>query len=165
MVLGLSLIYLLGGTLDIYKARLVVQGCRQKASISYSETFSPVAKMTTVRVVLAVAALNGWSTYQMDVSNDFLHANLYEEVYMHLPQGYTSQGCVISPLSHEPVSGRRSVKVCKLLKSLYGLKHALRQWFAKLPTALVSFGFMQSKVDYSLFTKQVQDKFTSNLCG
>jgi len=116
--------------------------------------------MITVRALLAVAAIKGWHTYQMDVSNAFLHGDLYEKVYMHFPPGYTSPGCVISP---ETASVRGSGKVCKLVKSLYGLKQDPRQWFAKLSSTLVSFGFTQSKADYSLFTKQVQDKFTAIL--
>ena len=153
------------GTLDKYRARFVVQGYRQRAGIDFSGTFAPAAKMTTVRTLLAVVAIKGWHTCQMDVSNAFLHGDLYEEVYMHLPQGYTSSCCVISPLSHKIVSVPGSGKMCKLVKSLYGLKRAPRQWFAKLSTALVSFGFVQSKADYSLFTKQVQGKFTAILAN
>jgi len=82
---------------------------------------------------------------------------------MLFPPGYTGYGCRISPLSSAAVSARGSGKVCKLLKFLYRLKQAPRQWFAKLSTALVSFGFVQSKADYSLFTKQVQDRFTAVL--
>ena len=116
--------------------------------------------MTTVRALLAVAALKRWHTCQMDVSNAFLHGDLYEEVYMVFPAGYTALGYVITPHCSQPGSVRGSGKVCRLLKSLYGLKQAPRQWFAKLSTALVSFGFVQSRADYSLFTKHVQDKFT-----
>jgi len=119
--------------------------------------------MTTVRALLAVAALKGWETCQLDVSNAFLHGDLHEDVYMLLPPGYTSPGCVITPSSLGIVSARGSGRACKLLKALYGLKQAPRQWFAKLSTALVSFGFVQSKAEYSLFTKTVQDKFTAIL--
>ena len=103
----------------------------------------------------------------MDVSNAFLHGDLEEEVYMTLPQGYTGSGCIISPQSwtaggviSPPTAGQ---PVCKLVKSLYGLKQAPRQWFTKLSTALLDFGFVQSKADYSLFTKHQHDTFVAVL--
>ena len=78
--------------------------------------------MTTVRALLAVAALKGWRTCQMDVSNPFLNGYLYEEVYMTFPAGCTEPSCVITSGSNAAVSNRWSGKVCRLLKSLYGLK-------------------------------------------
>jgi len=127
--------------------------------VDYHETFAPVAKMTIVRALLAIAAAKGDILCQMDVANVFLHGDLYEEVYMQLPQGYSDYGCRIS-LHSDLVLARVSDKVCKLLKSLYGLKQASRQWFAKLSTPLLSFGYEQSKVDYCLFTKQTTTTFT-----
>lgn len=151
------------GTVERHNARLVVLGCRQKAGLDYEETFAPVATMILVRALLVVAAMKGWHTCQMDVSNSFLHVDLFEEVYMRFPPGYTAPRCEITPASATASSVRGSGKVCRLLKSLYGLKQAPRQWFVKLSTALISFGFVQSKAYYSLFTKQVQDKFTTIL--
>jgi len=117
------------GSIDKHKAWLVAQGYSQQFGIDYDETFAPVAKVTTVKNLLAVAAVRRWCVSQMDVSNAFLHGDLQEEVYMVLPQGYTDYGCKITPLS----SGTRGVtkpktgeKVCKLIKSLYGLKQAPR---------------------------------------
>lgn len=80
-------------TLDRSKARLVILGCRQGPGIDFDQTFAPVAKMTTVRFLLAVAAMEGWITCQMDFKNAFLH--VHEDVYMKLPQGYVGPGLPI----------------------------------------------------------------------
>ncbi|GJU45337.1 putative ribonuclease H-like domain-containing protein [Tanacetum coccineum] len=128
------------GTIERYKARLVAKGYTQTYGIDYSKTFSPIAKINTIRVLISVAANKGWPLHQFDVKNDFLHGELKEEVYMEAPHGLTDS------------FGEK--EVCLLKKSLYGLKHSPRAWFGKFTLAMKHYGFKQSNSDHTLFLKQ-----------
>jgi Reverse transcriptase (RNA-dependent DNA polymerase) len=122
------------GSIERYKARLVVKYYTQTYDIDYKETFTPVAKMNTIRVLLSIAVNFYWDLYQMDVRNTFLQGTLEEEVYMNLPPGH--------PHEHD------KTLVCKLNKSIYDLKQSPRAWYAKLSFVLIHFGFKVSNSDH-----------------
>jgi hypothetical protein len=126
-------------SVERYKARLVARGFTQNAGIDYHDTFSPTAKMVTVRCLLAIAASLYWPLHQLDVNNAFLNGDLLEEIYMSPRPGLRRQGENI---------------VCCLHKSLYGLKQTSRQWFSKFTKVVLAAGFFRSKADYSLFIKK-----------
>ncbi|CAL1374789.1 unnamed protein product [Linum trigynum] len=142
-VIGSKWVYALkmlpDGSVERFKARVVAQGFRQEFGIDYGETFAPVAKMQTVRTLLAVAAMKGWELKQLDVKNAFLHGDLKETIYMECPPGYNN--------------GDKS-KVCLLRRSLYGLKQAPRAWFEKFHSTILQAGLQQSDSDPSLFLRR-----------
>ncbi|KAM1728894.1 hypothetical protein ACFX12_019354 [Malus domestica] len=127
------------GMIERNKARLVARGFTQTYGVDYKETFAPVAKMNIVSVLLSVAINNAWPLFQMDVKNVFLHGELKEEVFMKLPPGH--------PQSNNPEM------VCKLHKSIYGLKQSPRAWYAKLSHVLERVGFCRNNVDSFLFVR------------
>ncbi|GJP67621.1 hypothetical protein CLOP_g24418 [Closterium sp. NIES-67] len=130
------------GELTRYKSRLVARGFQQTKGKDYDEVFAPVGKGTTLRVLLAIAALLGWKIRQMDIVTAFLNGIILEEVYMKQPE--------------ELDDG--SSRVCRLKKAIYGLKKAPRAWYHKLEEALLAGGFKKSECDPSLFLLQEKDE-------
>jgi hypothetical protein len=106
------------GTVEKFKARLVAKGFKQKEGLDYFDTYAPVARIATIRTLIALASIYNFEIHQMDVKTAFLNGELEEEIYMHQPEGF------VMP-NHER-------KVCKLIKSLYGLKQAPKQWHKNL---------------------------------
>ncbi|GJV02650.1 retrovirus-related pol polyprotein from transposon TNT 1-94 [Tanacetum coccineum] len=120
-------------TIERLKARLVVRGFNQKERQDYKHTFSPVAKLATVRVLIALAIAKEWDLHQLDINNAFLHGYIDEEIYMVPQEGYTKAA---------------PNQVCKLTRSLYGLKQASRQWNQELTKFLLAYGYVQSNIPY-----------------
>ena len=125
------------GSVSRYKARLVAKGFHQQAEVDFGETFSPVVKPPTVRIILSLATQNQWSLRQLDVSNAFLHGLLKEKVFIAQPLGF--------------VDSTLPSHVCHLQKSLYGLKQAPHAWFERFTSHLLTLGFTTFVADASLF--------------
>jgi transposase InsO family protein len=123
------------GTVERLKARLVAKGFTQTYGLDYTETFSPVAKLNSIRIIISLAANLAWPLHQLDVKNAFLHGDLSETVYMAQPPGFESKG----------------ESVCHLHKSIYGLKQSPRAWFDKFSNTVISHGMTRSQVDHSVF--------------
>src|SRR6187455_1345743 len=99
----------------------------------FFDTYSPVARLTTIRTLIAVAASYGLIIHQMDVKTTFLNGELDEEIYMDQPEGFIADG--------------QENKVCRLIKSLYGLKQAPKQWHEKFDNTLTAAGFALNESD------------------
>ncbi|KAL5777869.1 hypothetical protein ACOSP7_010795 [Xanthoceras sorbifolium] len=127
------------GEVDKYKAWLVVKGYSQQHGVDYTEVFAPVARMETIRLVVACAAQRGWDIYQLDVKSAFLYGELNEEVFVQQPCGYIQKG-------HEH-------KVYKLKKTLYGLKQASRAWYSRIEAYFIKEGFEKCDYKHTLFIK------------
>ncbi|GAU36893.1 hypothetical protein TSUD_220620 [Trifolium subterraneum] len=122
------------GSVNKFKARLVAKGFLQTAGFDFTETFSPVVKPITIRILLTLVVTYKWQVQQIDVNNAFLNGVLQEEVFMQQPPGFEANDKSL---------------VCKLHKSLYGLKQAPRAWYDRLTQALIQMGFAKSRCDPS----------------
>nr|KAJ0191833.1 hypothetical protein LSAT_V11C800426420 [Lactuca sativa] len=121
------------GSIHMYKVRLVIQGFRQKEGIYFFDTYAPVAKISTIRVMLALTTTHNLLVHQMDVKTTFLNGNLDEEIYMKQPEDFVMPG--------------NEHNVFKLKKALYGLKQAPKQWHKKFDDFVLSNGFSLNQAD------------------
>jgi len=143
--MGLKIKRNANGSVERYKARLVAKGYTQVKGLDYFDSFSPVAKLTTVRLVIALASINHWHLHQLDVNNAFLHGDLQDDGYMTLPPG---------------ILVKNYNTVCKLNKSLYGLKQASRKWYDKLTYVLLQHHYTEANPDHSLFIEKTGSSYT-----
>ena len=127
------------GAIVKHKARLVAKGYVQREGVDFEEVFAPVARLESVRLILAVAAHRGWEVHHMDVKSAFLNGDLNEEVYVSQPPGFVAKG-------HEQ-------GVYRLHKALYGLRQAPRAWNAKLDASLASLGFSRSASEHGVYSR------------
>ncbi|GJU20809.1 retrovirus-related pol polyprotein from transposon TNT 1-94 [Tanacetum coccineum] len=128
------------GIVSRNKARLVAQGYNQQEGIDYDETYAPVARLESIRILLAIACANDFKLYQMDVKSAFLNGFINEEVYVAQPPGF--------------IDFQKPNYVYKLKKALYGLKQAPKAWYDRLKAFLIKHEYSMGMVDNTLFTKK-----------
>ena len=131
------------GTIERYKACLVAKEFTQAYGIDYTETFAPITKLNTIRLLLSLATNLDWPLHQFDIKNAFLNGELKEEVFMTLPPGFCKE--------------KEETRVCKLKKSLYGLKQSPRAWFDRFARVIKNQGYQQGQLDHTMFFKQSND--------
>lgn len=129
------------GSVQRFKARLVARGFRQRAGVDYTETFSPVVRFDSIRIILSIAAAKGLKLRQFDIKTAFLNGKIKETVYMQQPKGYEDG----------------TERVCLLKRSLYGLKQASRCWNARFTEVIKGFGLKATDADPCVFTNNSKD--------
>ena len=127
-------------TIDNYKARLVIKGYKQQQGLDYFATYSPVSRITSIRMTLAIASMRNLAVHQMDVKMTFLNGDLEEKIYMEQPEGFVAPG--------------QAGKVCRLVKSLYGLKQASMKWHEKFDHVVFSNAFKANECDSCVYYKE-----------
>ncbi|GJZ76730.1 retrotransposon protein, putative, ty1-copia subclass, partial [Tanacetum coccineum] len=127
------------GNVHTYKARFVAKGYTQLYGVDYEETFSPFADIRAIRILVSIAAFYDYEIWQMDVKTSFLNGHLDEDIYMVLPEGF--------------VDPKHPRKVCKLQRSIYGLKQASRSWNKRFDEEIKRFGFTQNLDEPCVYQK------------
>jgi len=126
-----------------YRTRLVVKGYAQKEGINFNEIFSPVIRLTTIKVILAMCVIFDLHLEQLDVKTAFLHGKLEEEIYMLQPEGFAETD--------------KENLVCRLNKSLYGLKQAPRYWYKRFDSFIISLGYTRLSSDHCTYYKRFEE--------
>ena len=126
------------GKLETFKARLVAKGFRQRQGVDYEESCSPVAMLKSIRILLAIVAHSNYEIWQLDVKTAFLNGYVEEEIFMEQPKGFES---------------KESSKLCKLHRSIYGLKQASRSWNHRSDEAIRSYGFIKNEYEPCVYKK------------
>ncbi|KAL9447409.1 hypothetical protein AB3S75_014971 [Citrus x aurantiifolia] len=133
------------GSIDKHKARLVIKGYRQREGLDYFDTYSLVTRINSIRMIIAIAALRNLKIHQMDVKTAFINGDLDEEIYMDQPEGFIAPG--------------QENKVCKLVKSLYGLKQVPKQWHEKFDHTMITSGFKINECDKCVYVKETENGY------
>ncbi|KAH9768531.1 hypothetical protein KPL71_011635 [Citrus sinensis] len=133
------------GSIDKYKVRLVIKGYRQREDLDYFDTYSPVTRINSIRMIIAITTLRNLEIHQMDVKTTFLNGDLDEEIYMEQLEGFIAPG--------------QEKKVCKLVKSLYGLKQAPKQWHKKFDHTMITSGFKINECDKCVYVKETENDY------
>jgi hypothetical protein len=132
------------GNVHIHKARLVAKGFKQIQGVDYDKTFSPVAMLKSIQILVAIATFYDYEKWQMDIKTGFLNGNLSEDVYMIQPESF--------------VETKNAGKICKIQKSIYGLKQASRSWNICFDEVVKGFGFIKNEEEpcvYKVFIKRL----------
>lgn len=135
--------YSANGTLERYKVRLFVEGYTQMYGMDYVETFAHVAKLNTIRILLSLAVNHNWTSEYVDVKNAFLHDDLKEEIYMEPQPGFNQ--------------AFGTNYVCRLRKTIYGLRQSPREWFEKFGIVVKGLKFKQNVGDHTLFCQRSKE--------
>ena len=133
------------GSINKYKARLVAKGYIQRHGVDFDEVYAHVARIETIRFLIALASSRGWEVHHLDVQTAFLHGDLKEDVYVAQPKGFAVEG--------------KEGKVYKLHKALYGLCQALRAWNEKLNKVLGELNFVKCTKEPTLYQRQYKDQY------
>ena len=133
------------GSIDNYKAKLVIKGYKQREGLDYFDTYSRITKISSIRMLIAIVVIHNLEIHQMDVKTAFLNGDLDEEIYMEQPEGINVPG--------------QEKKVCWLVKSLYGLKQASMQWHEKFDSVMMTNGFKINECDKCVYVKNTEHGF------